>query len=49
MNTFLITLITVSGMLLFTIPGFLLVKFKAVDSSHIKSFSKVLMIVSQAF
>jgi predicted permease len=36
-------------MLLFTIPGFLLVKFKAVDSSHIKSFSKVLMIVCQPF
>ena len=47
MNDFLITLITVAGVLLFVIPGFLLVKFKAVPENHIKSFSKVLMMVCQ--
>jgi predicted permease len=47
MNYFLITLITVAGMLLFAIPGFLLVRFKAIKPDAIKAFSKVLMIVCQ--
>ena len=47
MTEFLTTLITVGIMLCYAVPGFLLVKCKAVKSEHISSFSKVLMYVCQ--
>lgn len=47
MQTFLTTLITVSIMLLFAVPGFILIKVKAVKAESIPAFSKVLMYVCQ--
>lgn len=47
MQAFLTTLTLVAIMLLTAVPGFILVKVKAVNSDHIKSFSKVLMYVCQ--
>jgi len=47
MQAFLTTLITVSIMLLFAIPGFLLMKSKAVKPESIPPFSKLLMYVCQ--
>lgn len=47
MQAFLTTLITVSIMLLFAVPGFILIKVKAVKAESIPSFSKVLMYVCQ--
>lgn len=47
MNEFLITLITVGIMLAYAIPGFLLIKFKAVKAESISAFSKVLLYVCQ--
>jgi len=47
MQAFLTTLTLVGIMLLTAVPGFILVKVKAVKPDHIKSFSKVLMFVCQ--
>ncbi|MCI8413679.1 MAG: hypothetical protein HFE47_06285 [Clostridia bacterium] len=47
MQEFKTTLIMVGIMLAYAVPGFLLVKAKAVKSEHISSFSKVLMYVCQ--
>lgn len=47
MQAFLTTLITVSIMLLFAVPGFILIKVKAVKAESIPSFSKLLMYVCQ--
>lgn len=47
MQAFLTTLITVSIMLLFAVPGFILIKVKAVKAESIPAFSKVLMYVCQ--
>lgn len=47
MQAFLTTLITVSTMLLFAVPGFILIKAKAVKAESIPAFSKVLMYVCQ--
>ena len=47
MAEFKTTLIMVAIMLAYAIPGFLLIKVKAVKSDHISSFSKVLMFVCQ--
>ena len=40
---FLVTLSAVGVMLLYALPGFLLVKLKAVSADAIPSFSKVLL------
>ncbi len=47
MQTFLITLMTVGMMLIVAVPGFILVKSKAVKPESISAFSKVLMYVCQ--
>ncbi len=47
MQTFLITLMTVGIMLLVAVPGFILVKSKAVKPESISAFSKTLMYVCQ--
>ncbi len=47
MQTFLITLTTVGMMLIVAVPGFILVKSKAVKPESISAFSKVLMYVCQ--
>ncbi len=47
MAEFKTTLIMVAIMLAYAIPGFLLIKVKAVKSDHISSFSKLLMFVCQ--
>ncbi len=47
MQAFLTTLIMVTIMLLYAVPGFLLVKTKAVKPESISAFSKVLMFVCQ--
>lgn len=47
MNEFLITLITVGIMLAYAVPGFLLIKLKAIKAESISAFSKVLMYVCQ--
>ena len=47
MQAFLTTLITVSIMLLFAVPGFILIKTKAVRPESIPAFSKLLMYVCQ--
>ena len=45
MQAFLTTLTMVGIMLLTAVPGFILVKVKAVQPDNIKYFSKVLMFV----
>lgn len=47
MAEFKTTLIMVAIMLAYAIPGFILIKVKAVKSDHISSFSKLLMFVCQ--
>ncbi|MDE5756123.1 MAG: AEC family transporter [Clostridia bacterium] len=47
MAEFKITLIMVGIMLAYAIPGFILIKVKAVKPDHISSFSKLLMFVCQ--
>ena len=47
MNEFLITLITVGIMLAYAVPGFALVKLKAIKPDSISAFSKLLMFVCQ--
>ena len=47
MQPFLITLMTVGMMLIVAVPGFILVKSKAVKPESISAFSKVLMYVCQ--
>ena len=47
MAEFKTTLIMVAIMLAYAVPGFILIKVKAVKSDHIASFSKLLMFVSQ--
>lgn len=47
MREFLTTLIMVGVMLAYAVPGFLLVKCKAIKSENISAFSKVLMYVCQ--
>lgn len=47
MREFQITLITVGIMLLYAVPGFILIKVKAIKSENISAFSKVLMFVCQ--
>lgn len=47
MKAFITTLITVSIMLLFAIPGFILIKTKAIKPESIPAFSKLLMYVCQ--
>ena len=47
MNEFLTTLIIVGIMLLYAVPGFILVKAKAIKPDSISAFSKVLMFVCQ--
>ena len=47
MQAFLTTLTMVGIMLLTAVPGFILVKVKAVQPDNIKYFSKVLMFVCQ--
>lgn len=47
MQAFLTTLIMISIMLLTAVPGYILVKVKAIKPEHISSFSKVLMFVCQ--
>lgn len=49
MNEFLITLITVGIMLAYAVPGFILIKVKAVKPDSISAFSKFLMYVCQPF
>ncbi len=45
--SFFVTLSAVAIMLIYAVPGFLLVKTKLVSDSHISSFSKLLMFVCQ--
>ena len=45
--SFFVTLTTVAVMLLYAVPGFLLVKTNMIKGDHIPSFSKVLMYVCQ--
>ena len=45
--SFFVTLTTVAVMLLYAVPGFLLVKGKLVKGDHISSFSKLLAYVCQ--
>ena len=45
--SFLITLSAVAVMLLYAVPGFLLIKTKLIKDDHIPSFSKVLLYVCQ--
>jgi predicted permease len=45
--SFFVTLTAVAIMLLYAVPGFLLVKTKLINESHIPSFSKLLMYVCQ--
>lgn len=45
--SFQITLVTVAVMLLYAVPGYLLVKTKAVSQNAIPAFAKLLMYVSQ--
>lgn len=45
MDNFKITITTVMIMFLYAIPGFLLMKFKKVESSHIKTVSTILVYV----
>ena len=47
MQAFLTTLIMISIMLLTAVPGYILVKVKAIKPDNIASFSKVLMFVCQ--
>lgn len=47
MSEFKTTLIMVGIMLAYAIPGYILIKVKAVKSDHIASFSKLLMFVCQ--
>ena len=47
MTEFKTTLIMVGIMLAYAVPGFILIKVKAVKSDHISSFSKLLMFVCQ--
>ncbi|MDE6472632.1 MAG: AEC family transporter [Clostridia bacterium] len=47
MTEFKTTLIMVGIMLAYAVPGFILIKVKAVKSDHIASFSKVLLFVCQ--
>ena len=49
MNEFLITLITVGIMLAYAVPGYILIKVKAVKADSISAFSKLLMYVCQPF
>ncbi len=49
MNEFLITLITVGIMLAYAVPGYILIKVKAIPHSAISAFSKLLMYVCQPF
>lgn len=46
---FLTAFTTVAIMLFYAVPGFLLIKTKLVDKSHISSFAKLLMYVCQPF
>ena len=45
--SFFITLTAVAVMLLYAVPGFLLIKTKLINADHIPSFSKVLLYVCQ--
>lgn len=47
MQEFITTLITVGIMLAYAIPGFILIKVKAVKTENISAFSKLLMFVCQ--
>lgn len=49
MNEFLITLATVGIMLAYAVPGYILIKVKAVKADGISAFSKLLMYVCQPF
>lgn len=45
--SFTITLMYVAIMLAYAIPGFFLIKLKAIEAGHISSFSKLLLFVAQ--
>lgn len=45
MNNFFVTILTVFVMLLYLIPGYILMKFKKVDAKHLKSLSTILVYV----
>ena len=49
MNEFLITLATVGIMLAYAVPGYILIKVRAVKADSISAFSKLLMYVCQPF
>ena len=49
MNEFLITLATVGIMLAYAVPGYILIKVKAVKADSISAFSKLLMYVCSPF
>ena len=49
MNEFLITLATVGIMLAYAVPGYILIKVRAVKADGISAFSKLLMYVCQPF
>ena len=45
MNNFVVTILTVFIMLLYLLPGYILMKFKKVDAKHLKSLSTILVYV----
>ena len=45
--SFTITLMYVAIMLAYAVPGFLMIKFKAIEADNISSFSKLLLFVAQ--